>query len=469
MADDYEEYDWGDYGDYGPKERVITYIDFLVWLVFPIAGIGFISSIVTLVFVALFPKPLKTTIIHCIVLCVSSTLTCMIAIAQAASWEIKVDLKSRGEETEFIIVDYAISWITILIIGVANWLFVAFVGNRLYAIWRVNINSYVDYVTASANEVDRPGERSKPSYVCGVVCIILCFGWLLPTLILPFFAMIEFYHNWLEDGAEVIDVLGFAFKHEFNHRWGSLLYVLLPIGLTVLISGAIVLQTIIKIRGLKFMRSKWDKAKLTLGVISLFLVSRIPMLVYVFFAFQAYPAAPEKTGDADVDRKLADEHTTFVYAGNKSILTDRLGPTGPICLIFACGAAALNLPLFYLTLRRFRSLCGECNANCRKCGHCCDELGQRNSDESDVSSTDAEARESDSAYITATPATTASFLATPTSSFKQPLRQSSPKDLHADNFFFNASHLNGHDYSLTQSNHNGFSKSNPPNGKAAFV
>ena len=56
MADDYEEYDWGDYGDYGPKERVITYIDFLVWLVFPIAGIGFISSIVTLVFVALFPK-----------------------------------------------------------------------------------------------------------------------------------------------------------------------------------------------------------------------------------------------------------------------------------------------------------------------------------------------------------------------------------------------------------------------------
>ena len=53
----------------------------------------------------------------------------------------------------------------------------------------------------------------------------------------------------------------FAFKHEFNHRWGSLLYVLLPIGLTVLISGAIVLQTIIKIRGLKFMRSKWDKAK----------------------------------------------------------------------------------------------------------------------------------------------------------------------------------------------------------------
>ena len=80
--------------------------------------------------------------------------------------QILADLRSRGEEEDFIIVDYAVSWITILLMGVANWLFVGFVSIRLYAIYKVNINSYNNYVAATANEVDR-GERSKPSYVCG--------------------------------------------------------------------------------------------------------------------------------------------------------------------------------------------------------------------------------------------------------------------------------------------------------------
>ena len=80
--------------------------------------------------------------------------------------KILADLKPRKQEGEFIIVDYAVSWITILLLGVGNWLFVAFVAIRLYAISRVNINSYNNYVTASANEVDTQ-ERSKPSYVCG--------------------------------------------------------------------------------------------------------------------------------------------------------------------------------------------------------------------------------------------------------------------------------------------------------------
>ena len=55
---DYAEYEY-DYSwdyDYGEKERVINHVDILVWLVFPIAALGFISSVVTLVFVALFPK-----------------------------------------------------------------------------------------------------------------------------------------------------------------------------------------------------------------------------------------------------------------------------------------------------------------------------------------------------------------------------------------------------------------------------
>ena len=37
--------------------------------------------------------------------------------------------------------------------------------------------------------------------------------------------------------------------------------------------------------------------RLTLGAIAIFLVTRIPTLVYVFFAFQAFPAAPKKTGE----------------------------------------------------------------------------------------------------------------------------------------------------------------------------
>ena len=56
---DYAEYEydysWDDYYDL-PKERVINHVDILVWLVFPIAALGFASSVVTLVFVALFPK-----------------------------------------------------------------------------------------------------------------------------------------------------------------------------------------------------------------------------------------------------------------------------------------------------------------------------------------------------------------------------------------------------------------------------
>ena len=76
-------------------------------------------------------------------------------------------MKFRGEDQDFIIVDYAISWITILLLGVANWLFVAFVAIRLYAISKVNINSYVDYVAASANEVDGATERNKRCHVCG--------------------------------------------------------------------------------------------------------------------------------------------------------------------------------------------------------------------------------------------------------------------------------------------------------------
>ena len=77
------------------------------------------------------------------------------------------DLKSRGEHEDYIIVDFAIGWITILIIGVANWLFVAFLCVRLYAVSRVNIHSYDNYVTASANDLDGGYERQKPSYVCG--------------------------------------------------------------------------------------------------------------------------------------------------------------------------------------------------------------------------------------------------------------------------------------------------------------
>ena len=54
---EYEPYDWGDdYYDVGPKERVYTYVDFLIWTVPAFAGLGFISSVITLVFVALFPK-----------------------------------------------------------------------------------------------------------------------------------------------------------------------------------------------------------------------------------------------------------------------------------------------------------------------------------------------------------------------------------------------------------------------------
>lgn len=449
---DYAEYEY-DYSwyDYGEKERVINHVDILVWLVFPIAALGFISSVVTLVFVALFPKPLKTTIIHCIVFCVSSILTCMISTAQAASWEIKDDLYSRGEDQDFIIVDYAISWITILLLGVANWLFVAFVAIRLYAISKVNINSYVDYVAASANEVDGATEGNKRCRVCGVVCIILFFGWLLPTFVLPVIAMIEFFYNWLghiePEKRGVTDVFGFAFQHEFNHRWGSTIYVLLPIGITVLISGVIVYQTGTKIRGLKFMRTKWDKAKLTLGAILLFFLSRLPMLVYVFFAFQAYPPAPKKTGDAEVDLRNAEAHQMWTLIGNRSIRDERLGAVAPLCLIFACVAAAANFPLFYATLRRFRSLCAEAKANCSKCGHCCDELvAQRSTDNSEVGSTDAEAKDDDGGSYIVKNNNEIPHLPHPAQG------QSSPANPHAGNFFFNSEHLNGQNFRLAQSN-----------------
>ena len=86
----------------------------------------------------------------------------------SAVTQIKAKLTAELRAENFIIVDYAISWITILIIGVANWLIVAFVAIRLYAICRVNINSYAHYVTASANEVDDVGNRrSKPCHICG--------------------------------------------------------------------------------------------------------------------------------------------------------------------------------------------------------------------------------------------------------------------------------------------------------------
>ena len=54
---DYAEYDY-DYWNYYDEDlgREINHVDILVWLVFPIAALGFISSVVTLVFVALFPK-----------------------------------------------------------------------------------------------------------------------------------------------------------------------------------------------------------------------------------------------------------------------------------------------------------------------------------------------------------------------------------------------------------------------------
>ena len=169
-----------------------------------------------------------------------------------------------------------------------------------------------------------------------------------------------------------------------------------------------------------------------------------------------------------MDEKLAGEHSTWIYVGNQSIKKDRLGPTGPLCLIFASGAAALNLPLFYLCLKRFRSLCAEGGANCRKFGHCCDELGQRNADDSDTGSSDAEARENDSAFINATPATTVSFLATPDNALKYASspRQSSPRDGHPDNFFFNAAH---HDFITAQSHANGSGKTHPSHGKGDFV
>lgn len=466
---EYEEYDWGDYGDYGPFEREYSYVEVLVWLIFPTAALGFVASIVTLVFVALFPKPLKTTIIHCIVLCVASILTCMISLSQAFTWEYKLVLKEKGDDdaiTDFILVDYSVSWITILLLGVANWLFVAFVAIRLYAISKVNINSYNNYVTASSNEVDAD-ERPNCGKTCGIVTVILCFGWLLPTFILPLFGMIEYYCNWLTEDQQVGDVLAFAFKHDFNHRTGSVIYVLCPIGLTVLIAGANVVQTALKSRGLKFMRSKWDKAKFTLGAIVLFLISRIPQLCYVFFAFQAYPAAPKPTGDEELDKKLASEHDTFVVIGNRDFINAYMGPTGPICLLFACGAAVLNLPLFFYSFRRFRSLCSEARVNCSQC-HCCKELTQRSTNESELSSTDAEVRETDiGSYIAAsvTPETNTSFVASPpsTSQFGAnnnnnnnhqhiPHYQSSPKDHpQSGNFFFNSAHLNGHDSGLAQS------------------
>lgn len=208
------------------------------------------------------------------------------------------------------------------------------------------------------------------------------------------------------------------------------------------------------------MRSKWDKAKFTLGVILVFLTSRIPMLVYVFFAFRAYPAAPKKTGDADLDRRLEQEHSMWTYyGGNKSVKSDLLGPMGPICLLFACGAAILNLPLFYASFRRFRSLCFEAKTNCGRCGHCCDELSQRSSNESEMSSTDAEVREVEGSYIAAstTPETNSSFLSPPAShnstnnNQQIPQYQSSPNDPFVGNFFFNSAHLNGHDRGLAQS------------------
>ena len=138
---------------------------------------------------------------------------------------------------------------------------------------------------------------------------------------------------------------------------------------------------------------------------------------------------------------------------------DKMSPTGPICLIFACLAAMLNFPLFCL-FKRFRSLCCEATTNCGKCGHCCDELNQRSTNDSEVSSTDAEAREVDGSYITSsiTPETNSSFLTPPAlqngnNNHHFPQYQSSPKDPQGGNFFFNSAHMNGHDRGLAQSSY----------------
>ena len=131
----------------------------------------------------------------------------------------------------------------------------------------------------------------------------------------------------------------------------------------------------------------------------------------------------------------------FVLMGNQDIKTDHLGPTGPLCLIFACLSAVLNFPLFSITLRRFRSLYKEAGTNLSQ-RNCCKELVQRSTNDSDISSTDADARENDCAYVT--PATTVSILG-----YQQEPRQSSPKDNHSGNFFFNSAHLNGKDFALS--------------------
>ena len=54
---DYGYDDWGEDGFYdGPKERTYNHVDAFIWLIFPVALLGFISSITSLIFLALFPK-----------------------------------------------------------------------------------------------------------------------------------------------------------------------------------------------------------------------------------------------------------------------------------------------------------------------------------------------------------------------------------------------------------------------------
>jgi hypothetical protein len=51
---DYDDSYWEDYNT--PKEREFGHVDVLVWMIFPFAATGFVTSLITLVFVALFPK-----------------------------------------------------------------------------------------------------------------------------------------------------------------------------------------------------------------------------------------------------------------------------------------------------------------------------------------------------------------------------------------------------------------------------
>jgi len=434
MGDDYDEDYWDQYWaqfDETTKDREYGLLDILTWSIFPVAILGLACSLTTLVFLALFPKPLKTTVIHCIILCVSSILTCAISISQASTWEVSEDMAAKGKSLEsgIALIDFAVSWITILVIGISNWLFVAFCLVRLNAISRVNINRYENYVTASSDNVNATPQTSA-CYVLRTVLVVLFFGYLLPTAILPVIALVEYYHNWLPDEKKIWDVLKFAFEYPFLNRWGSVLFLLVPISFTVILSGIILVQMARKLRGLKLMRTQWDKAKLTLGAVLIFLGSRIPMLVYAFFAFRAYPPEPHKQDD-DVKKNL-------------------MGPTAPICLIVACLGAALNLPLFYISSRRFKALVCDSRGACRDCRDCRINPEQETSYSFNPNDTGL----SVPPQHRMSPSTASSSLPSST-----PLKSADPR-FPQGNFFFNPAHLDALDYNHSNNNVNGIKSAN---------